>query len=83
MTNNSKKFRSVKKVIGCALSFSMAFSAMSTAFAFDIDEALRGTNYEEAAHVLGSLGIMVGDPDGSFRAEDGLKSFISFHLSSL
>lgn len=73
MTNNSKKFRSVKKVIGCALSFSMAFSAMSTAFAFDIDEALRGTNYEEAAHVLGSLGIMVGDPDGSFRAEDGLK----------
>ena len=73
MTNNSKKFKSVKKVIGCALSFSMAFSAMSTAFAFDIDEALRGTNYEEAAHVLGSLGIMIGDPDGSFRAEDGLK----------
>lgn len=73
MTNNSKKFKRVKKLIGCALSFSLTIGSMSTALAFDIDEALRGTRYEEAAEVLGALNIMVGDPDGSFRAEDGLK----------
>lgn len=73
MTNNSNKSKRVKKLIGCALGFSMMFSTMSNALAFNIDESLYGTKYEEAAKVLGALNIMVGDPDGSFRAEDGLK----------
>lgn len=73
MTNNSKKINRVKKLVSCALSFSLTFGAMSQALAFDIDQALYGTKYEEAAKVLGALNIMIGDPDGSFRAEDGLK----------
>lgn len=73
MTNNSKKINRVKKLVSCALSFSLTLGAMSQALAFDIDQSLYGTKYEEAAKVLGALNIMIGDPDGSFRAEDGLK----------
>ena len=73
MTKNFKNSKSFQKILSMILSFAMIFSFASQAFAFEIDDSLRGTKFEEAAEVLGALGIMVGDPDGSFRVEDGLK----------
>ncbi len=34
---------------------------------------IQGTKYEEAAEVLGALGIMVGDDTGAFRPDDNIK----------
>ncbi len=34
---------------------------------------IEGTKYEEAAEVLGALGIMVGDDTGAFRPDDNIK----------
>ncbi len=34
---------------------------------------IAGTKYEEAAEVLGALGIMIGDDTGAFRPDDNIK----------
>ncbi len=34
---------------------------------------IQGTKYEEAAEVLGALGIMIGDDTGAFRPDDNIK----------
>ena len=59
-----------KRLISTAVAFVMAASVMSTAFAA-IPSDVAGTEYEEAAQVLGVLDIMVGDKDtGTFRPND-------------
>ena len=59
-----------KRLISTAVAFVMAASVMSTAFAA-IPSDVAGTEYEEAAQVLGVLDIMVGDKDtGTFRPDD-------------
>ncbi len=73
MTKNFKNSKGFRKILSMILSFTMIFSFATQAFAFEIDDSLRGTRFEESAEVLGALGIMIGDPDGSFRVEDGLK----------
>lgn len=59
-----------KRLISTVVSIVMLAAMMTTAFAA-IPSDIIGTDYEEAAQVLGVLDIMVGDKDtGSFRPED-------------
>ncbi|MDR3767421.1 MAG: S-layer homology domain-containing protein [Butyricicoccus sp.] len=58
----------VKKVLALVLAFAMAFTMMATAGAAYTDQAdIQAT---EAVDTLNALGVMTGDPDGSFRPND-------------
>ena len=64
----SALYRHVKKVLALVLAFAMAFTMMATAGAAYTDQAdIQAT---EAVDMLNTLGIMTGDPDGSFRPND-------------
>jgi hypothetical protein len=67
MTNN------LRKITSLLLSFVMVVALAMSAFAYDVSTDLVGTKFEEAGEVLGALKIMVGDPDGNFRPNDGIK----------
>ena len=58
----------VKKVLALVLAFAMAFTMMATAGAAYTDSA--DIEATEAVDMLSTLGIMAGDPDGSFRPND-------------
>lgn len=59
-----------KRLISGAISLVMIVAMMTTAFAAIPNDVI-GTDYQEAAQVLGVLDIMVGDKDtGSFRPDD-------------
>ena len=62
-----------KKLVSSIVASSMAMTiAATTAFAA-IPNDVAGTKFEEAAEVLGVLGIMVGDKDeGTFRPDDAI-----------
>ena len=58
----------VKKVLALVLAFTMAFTMMATAGAAYTDQAdIQAT---EAVEMLNAIGVMTGDPDGSFRPND-------------
>ncbi|WP_122790798.1 S-layer homology domain-containing protein [Intestinibacillus sp. Marseille-P6563] len=60
--------KNLKKVLALVLAFAMAFTMMATAGAAYTDSAdIQAT---EAVDMLSTLGIMAGDPDGSFRPND-------------
>lgn len=73
MTNNLKSLSSFKRILSLLICAVMLLSIGTSAFAYNVSDDLAGTAYEEAGTVLGALNIMIGDPDGSFRPEDGLK----------
>lgn len=73
MTNNLKSLSVTKRIVSFLICAVMVLGLGTSSFAFSISDDLRDTKYEEAGTVLGALGIMIGDPDGSFRPEDGLK----------
>ena len=73
MTNSLKSLSSLKRIVSLLICAVMVIGFSVTGSAYDIADDLRGTAYEEAGTVLGALNIMIGDPDGSFRPEDGLK----------
>ncbi|WP_122790801.1 S-layer homology domain-containing protein [Intestinibacillus sp. Marseille-P6563] len=58
----------VKKVLALVLAFAMAFTMMATAGAAYTDQA--DIEATEAVEMLNALGVMTGDPDGSFRPND-------------
>ncbi|MDR3766906.1 MAG: S-layer homology domain-containing protein [Butyricicoccus sp.] len=58
----------VKKVLALVLAFAMAFTMMATAGAAYTDQAdIQAT---EAVEMLNAIGVMTGDPNGSFRPND-------------
>lgn len=59
-----------KKLTAFSVVLCMLLSLFGTAFAYTVPSDVAGTTYEEAAELLGALGIMVGDKDGSFRPDD-------------
>lgn len=61
-----------KRVISYALSAVMALGIVSPVSAYKIADDVAGTKYEEAATVLGALGIMIGDDTGAFRPDDNI-----------
>jgi len=61
-----------KRVISYALSVVLALGIVSPISAYKIADDVAGTKYEEAATVLGALGIMVGDDKGDFRPDDNI-----------
>ncbi len=65
--------QSMKKTVSFLLGLVMMLGMTLGSFAYDVSADLVGTKYEEAGAVLGALGIMVGDPDGKFRPDDGIK----------
>lgn len=69
----TKQSQAMKKTVALLLGLVMVLSMAVSAFAYTVSTDLAGTKYEEAGAVLGALGIMVGDPDGSFRPDDGIK----------
>ncbi|WP_122790805.1 S-layer homology domain-containing protein [Intestinibacillus sp. Marseille-P6563] len=58
----------VKKVLALVLAFAMAFTMMATAGAAYTDQA--DIEATEAVEMLNAIGVMTGDPDGSFRPND-------------
>lgn len=58
-----------KKILSVVLTLIMAIGIVTPAMAYTVNEDVAGTVYEEAATVLGALGIMIGD-EGGFRPED-------------
>ncbi len=61
----------LQKLMAFALVFVMLFSVPAGAYTISPD--VEGTNFEEAAYVLGALGIMVGDAGtGAFRPGDNI-----------
>ena len=60
--------KNLKKVLALVLAFAMAFTMMATAGAAYTDQA--DIEATEAVDMLTTLGIMAGDPDGSFRPND-------------
>ena len=60
--------KNLKKVLALVLAFAMAFTMMATAGAAYTDSA--DIEATEAVDMLSTLGIMAGDPDGSFRPND-------------
>ena len=62
----------LKRVVSYALSAVLALSIASPISAYKIADDVAGTKYEEAATVLGALGIMVGDAVGTFRPDDNI-----------
>ncbi|MBQ7039588.1 MAG: S-layer homology domain-containing protein, partial [Clostridia bacterium] len=61
-----------KRAISYALSAVLALGIVSPVSAYKIADDVAGTKYEEAATVLGALGIMVGDDVGTFRPDDNI-----------
>jgi len=60
----------VRKFFAMAIVFAMVLATMVPAFAA-VAPDVKGTKYEDAAELLGALGIMVGDAEtGNFRPED-------------
>ncbi|MBQ4109792.1 MAG: S-layer homology domain-containing protein [Clostridia bacterium] len=63
---------SFRKTMASVLSSAMIFGCVQ-AGAYTISGDVTGTNYEEAAYVLGALNIMVGDAgSGNFRPNDNI-----------
>lgn len=60
----------LKKLTAFSVVLCMLFGMFGTAFAYTVPEDVADTAYEEAAELLGALGIMVGDVDGQFRPDD-------------
>ena len=60
--------KNLKKVLALVMAFAMAFTMMATAGAAYTDQA--DIEATEAVDMLTTLGIMSGDPDGSFRPND-------------
>ncbi len=69
----TKQSQAMKKTVAFLLGLVMVLSMAVSGFAYNVPTDLVGTKYEEAGAVLGALGIMVGDPDGNFRPDDGIK----------
>ncbi|MDD3766216.1 MAG: S-layer homology domain-containing protein [Eubacteriales bacterium] len=63
-----------KKICSFVVAFAMALGLMAPmAMASSVAEDVAGTKYEEAAHLLKALNVMVGDAEtGAFRPEDGM-----------
>jgi hypothetical protein len=62
----------VRKFLAMAIVFAMVLGIMAPAFALSSD--IVGTEYEDAAALLGALNIMVGDAEtGNFRPNDNIK----------
>ncbi len=59
-----------KKVISAGLGLAIALGAALPAAAYRVAPDIAGTQYEEAAQVLGALNIMIGDDTGNFRPND-------------
>ncbi len=63
-----------KKVLSMAIVFAIMLGLMVPAFAANLADDVIGTEYEEAATVLGALNIMIGDAETSdFRPDDSIK----------
>ncbi len=58
----------VKKVLALVMAFAMVFTMMATAGAAYTDQA--DIEATEAVEMLNAIGVMTGDPDGSFRPND-------------
>lgn len=58
-----------KKLIASVLTSIMTFSMAATVSLAAIPSDVANTDYEEAAEVLGVLGVMVGDAEGTFRPD--------------
>lgn len=58
-----------KKALSVVLAFIIAIGITAPASAYQISDDVAGTQYAEAATVLGALGIMIGD-EGGFRPND-------------
>jgi len=58
-----------KKALSVVLAFVLAIGIFVPASAYQISDDVAGTQYAEAATVLGALGIMIGD-EGGFRPGD-------------
>lgn len=58
-----------KRALSVVLAFVIAIGIMAPATAYEISDDVAGTQYAEAATVLGALGIMIGD-EGGFRPND-------------
>ena len=58
-----------KKALSVVLAFIIAIGITAPATAYQISDDVAGTQYAEAATVLGALGIMIGD-EGGFRPND-------------
>jgi len=58
-----------KKILSVVLTLIMAIGIVTPAMAYQVSDDVAGTVYEEAATVLGALGIMIGD-EGGFRPND-------------
>jgi len=69
----TKSFSSLKRMLSLLLCAVLVIGFSITGSAFKIGPDLIGTAYEEAGTVLGALNIMIGDPNGNFRPESGLK----------
>ena len=69
----TQKSQMMKRTMAMLLGFVMLIGMSVTGFAYNVSSDLAGTKYEDAGAVLGALGIMVGDPDGNFRPDDGIK----------
>ena len=58
-----------KKALSVVLALIIAIGITAPASAYQISDDVAGTQYAEAATVLGALGIMIGD-EGGFRPDD-------------
>ena len=76
-----------KKGVSLILGTTMAATMTMTSFAYDVNKDIKGTNLEDSATVLGALRIMVGDDEGNFRPDDGIKrsefAKVAVHLLGL
>ncbi|MBO5407791.1 MAG: S-layer homology domain-containing protein [Clostridia bacterium] len=77
----------LKQTVAICLGIVMVLGMTLGSFAYSVSNDLVGTKYEDAGAVLGALGIMVGDPDGNFRPNDGIKraefAKIAIHIMGL
>ena len=75
--------RGASLLVGAAMVVSMA----ATSFAYDVNNDIKGTSLEDAATVLGALKIMIGDDEGNFRPNDGIRrsefAKVAVHLLGL
>ncbi len=62
--------KNLTRVLALVLVFSMMVS--SVAFAAKFTDVEEGSTYAEATDVLSALGIVNGDPEGTFRPEDDI-----------
>ncbi|MBQ7901498.1 MAG: S-layer homology domain-containing protein, partial [Clostridia bacterium] len=61
-----------KRLISSIVAFSMTTVMLATTAFAAIPSDVKDTKYEEAAQVLGALGIMIGDDEGNFRPNDAI-----------